>query len=407
MLQPDIDDDTKPIECTEKFFPNVGPVKSIPQHFWKIDQFDLINVALMGLFIVLNWIISFTSGDSLSVLSYWDGPNYIYAGICLYNVPEDNLWTIYYKYPPSYFSCHLPGFPLAIRLCSLFVLNFFAFGAHLTIFVISCLLIFVFRRTLMIYNCVADPAFTASLLIIFPLRFTIYHTVAASEPLFLLYVCFSFIFFKTNQMLPLFLSIFGACITRIEGLAIFGTIGLCYLFRLDIIRAFIVGLAISAPISLLLLHYIKFNDIFAYIHFNQNHQGLIRFPPFHEIRGQFQGNNIVYLDSSLYLFLPFILGTIMLYFISVPFAIFSTVYVIYVSLLFHLDIFRYSLPGFIFAILVGFDSIISTPPFKRAIIILLPFYVAFLLYMIPNQIQSNRAPDWFTRNVLHSKVSYY
>ncbi|OHS98614.1 hypothetical protein TRFO_34986 [Tritrichomonas foetus] len=399
----------KPPKFFEKIFPNLAPTQTLPQNFWKLDRHDLINIFLMTAMIVISWISSFSLSNFYSVISYWDGPNYIYASMCLYNVPPDNLWTIYFKYPPSYFACHLPGFPLAIRLASTLFLNNFALGAHAAILIISCLLTYVFRRLLIIYNCSNDPAFVSTLLTIFPLRLSIYHTVGASEPLFLLFVCLAFIFFKTNQMVPLCLSISGACITRIEGLAIFGTIGLCYLFRFDILRAISVSTCILAPASLLLLHHLKFNDYLAYLHFNQGHQGLIKFPPFHEIFGQFKGgaSNIVYLNSTLSLYIPFFIGTVLLYFVSVPFAIFSTVYTIYVSLLFHLDIFRYAIPGYVFALFVGFDPIISSPAFKRAMIYFVPFFVPFLLYHTSNQIRSNAAPSWFTQQVLNSKVSYF
>ena len=392
----------------EKYLPNLEPVSSVPPHFWSLDSKDLINIGIMAGMIIIIWIITIMQYGWLSVISYWDGPNYIYAGICLYNVPPNNLWTQSFRYPPSYFACHLPGFPLAIRFLSTLVFNHFALGAHLAILVISCLLVYVFRRLLSIYNCVSDPAFSASLIIFFPLRLTIYHTVLASEPLFILYVSLAFIFLKTNQMLPLCLSICGACITRIEGLAIFGTIGLCYLLRFDIIRAFIVSLCAIAPFSIILLHKIKFNDWLAYVHFNQNSQGLLRFEPFFEIINNFRGNtDIIYANSATFLFFPFIVGTILLYFVSIPFAIFSTVYVLFVSMIFHLDIFRYAIPGFVFALFVGFDPIFSSPQFKKVFYCFCPFYVYYLFKMIPEQIKSNSAPPWFTNHVLNSPVSYH
>ena len=78
----------------ERYLPNLEPVSSIPQNFWRLDSKDLINIGIMAAFIIIIWILSFLQYGSLSVISYWDGPNYIYAGICLYNVPPDNLWII-------------------------------------------------------------------------------------------------------------------------------------------------------------------------------------------------------------------------------------------------------------------------------------------------------------------------
>jgi hypothetical protein len=107
--------------------------------------------------------------------------------------------------------------------------NNFLLGTHVAILAISLLLAYAFRRVLSIYDAVRYPARAAAALSLLPLRLVPYHTAAASEPLFLLFVCLAFIFFRTNSMFFLFISLAGACITRVEGLALWGTIGLCYL----------------------------------------------------------------------------------------------------------------------------------------------------------------------------------
>jgi hypothetical protein len=211
----------------------------------------------------------------------------------------------------------------------------------------------------------------------------------------------AFIFLKTNQLAPLLLAIIGAWITRIEGLALWGTIGLCYCLRLDIPRAFVVSFGLIAPLGLMYMHHVRFGNWNAYISFNQGHNGLIQFPMFHELIGNCRNSHdLVYTLSALTLFVPFIIGTVLLFTVSVPFAIFSTVYIVLVSLLFHLDLYRYSLSGGIFAVLVGFDEIWSSKEFKRAMPWFFPPYLVIAVWYAVHQIGSNAAPSWFVANVL-------
>lgn len=50
-------------------------------------------------------------------MSDWGGPNDLYAGATLYDIRPYNPWTPHFRFPESYFACHLPGDPLVIRLC--------------------------------------------------------------------------------------------------------------------------------------------------------------------------------------------------------------------------------------------------------------------------------------------------
>jgi hypothetical protein len=235
----------------------------------------------------------------------------------------------------------------------------------------------------------------------------VYHTVGASEPLFLVYVCFAFIFLKTNQTLLLFVSIAGACVTRIEGLALWGTIGLCYCLRFDILRAIVVAFDLIAPGAVAALHYYRFGDWKAYYRFNQGHNSLLHFPPFSEIIDHARGSsNVKYHISALSLVAPFTVGTLLLFPVSVPFAIFALVYLVFSNSLFHMDIYRYALPGYVFALIVGFDEVLASKPAKKALLWLsLPFLTVALSYAV-GQMESNRAPPWFTEEAIRSPVAW-
>ena len=386
--------------------PSLSPIKRLPKNFWKpcIDDFVCV---LMPVSTLIIWGICAIIGHWDAPFCYWDGPNYVYAAKTLYRIPDKNPWTSGFGYPPSYFACHLPGLPIIIRIISTICLNSFWIGNALTILLIPAILAFVFRRLLIVYGAVTDPTWTTALLSLVPLRFLIYHSVGASEPLFMLYSFLAFIFFKSDQILFVVLALCGACITRVEGLIMVGTIGLCYLLRLDLLKSIITGLSLLSYVLLVVFHKIRFGIYDAYIKFNQGRQKLIGpFPFFELIRNAKQGMNVSFL-SCYYLYLPFIVGSSMLLSNVLPFAIMCIAYILYVSLLFHIDILRYSIPAYVLALLVGFDPILSSPQGKRAIKYLVPLYIVIALRYSVMQICSNRAPLWFMKDALRVPTVYF
>jgi hypothetical protein len=391
----------------EHFFPGLSVLPSDPPRFWSLDSGDLFSFASMTVVTASIWLVTVFTVHKYGILSYWDGPNYIYAGITLYRIPEDHPWNRSFDLPQSYFACHLPGFPFAIRLFSLPFLNNFLIGTHFAIYVISLILVYAFRRVLWIYEAAKYPTRSAVLLSLLPLRFVPYHTVGASEPLFLVFVCFAFIFFRTNRFVCLFVAIAGACLTRVEGLALWGTIGLCYLLRMDIRGAVIVGCDLIAPIGLLFFHHCRFGDWRAYVHYNQGQSGLLRSPAFFEIFDGALGGDLGYHLSALSLFCVFVVGAILIFPVSVPIGIFSAVYVCFVSFVFHLDIFRYALPGYVFAVFVGFDDVWSAKVAQKPLLVLLPFYAVLAGWYTIGQMKSNSAAFWFTEEILETPAKWF
>jgi hypothetical protein len=390
-----------------KLLPGVSPLPSLPDGFWRLDRGDAGSMCAMMATTLAIWAIMFTLRGRFSIACYWDGPNYLYAALTLYHIPPENPWTIYFRYPPSYFACHMPGYPLLIRLLAELTIHRFVIAAHLSILLTSILLCYAFRRLLIAYDAVRSPVWSAVLLSIIPLRFVIYHNVCASEPLFLCYCYFAFIFLRVNRLLPLFLCICGACVTRVEGLVLWGTVGLVYLLRVDIIRAAVIAGALIAPAAVLRFHAKRFGDWLAYLHFNQGHNGLLRWPPFHDIvkHGR-RSDDVKFHYSTLYLFVPFAIGTILVFGAAVPLGIFAAVYVVFSASLFHIDLYRYALPGYVFAVLVGFDELWASAAFKKAAIWLVPIYMALVGKYSIGQLRSNIAPDWFLKSVLSAPIAY-
>jgi hypothetical protein len=333
-------------------------------------------------------------------MAYWDGPNYVYAGATLYNIPQRNPWTNGFGYPPSYFACHLPGYPLVIRVCALLCFGNYVIGFHLSILLSGIFFSLTFRRLLVLIGGIADPVFSTILAALVPMRVVIYHSVGASEPLFLTFVCLAFSFYRTDQFWLMLGAVWGGCITRIEGMAIGAAIGFSYLIQLKIWRAFGMVLTFLAPLAVVGLHAWRFKDPWAYIHFNKDSQKLIQWPPFGELARMRGTKDDFEARSFISAYGPFALGAVLLCARSLPIGFFSIIFVIYVSVLFHIDIYRYALPGAVFGLIVGLEGFWASRTGKVAFWVGIPLYATALVLYVQGQIHSNVAPSYFMDEVM-------
>lgn len=360
---------------------------STKKNLWKIDSTDILNFKIQVFTITFIWVMYVLTGQSFFHLQYWDGPNYIYAAIKFYNIPQNNPWTKYYKYPTYYFACHLPGFPIVISIFSLF--HFYKIGPCLAILFCSCLFTYVFRRFLIVHEAVKDIGWTVRLSLFMPVRFFLYKAVAASEPLYMSLVLLVFIFYKQKKMFPLVLCSVYACITRIEGLAVVGSVGLSFLLNLDIKRAIITGFGFLSFPMMALFHRWKFGYYDAYLRFNQGRQRLIVPRPFFLfIRETKHLTNNASSYERLACFIPPFAAACAIKHISLPLFIFTIVYMLYSSVLYHNDHFRYLLPAYVPNFLIGFDSLLSAPNLRNNEILLVVLFLICLIYSF-GQIRTN------------------
>lgn len=384
------------------FFKTLNRVNRMPDNFWRLNIDDVLACGTMLLVTLSIWAGVILTGPFSSVPCYWDGPNYIFAGITFYDIERDNPWTKYFGYDPSYFACHLPGFPLVIRIFAFFTCGNYYVANLLAIIFSGMLLAYAFRRVLIAYKCVANPLFTTILLAFVPMRLVIYHSVGASEPLFIAEVCFVMIFYKFNEYTKLILAVWCCCVTRIEGMAVGAAIGVCYVLQFDILHGLMMFLTFVSTICLLLFHKAMFNDALAYLTFNKGRQGLIGLPPFHEVLGGSETSNVNHLHSFIDFYAPYVIGAMIVVYRAGPLGVFSLGYLLYISLVRHMDLYRYSLPAAVFVILVGFDGLWSHPYAARALAIIGPFYLIEMIIYAAGQIHSNRCPDHFLDEVLRA-----
>ena len=373
-----------------KIFPGLYKIDSLPENFWKFDIHDWELLKTLAKIEVVIYILSLLTGSFFGVLAYWDGPMFVYVARTFYNIPREGPDSHLFKRPPEYFTCHFPGYPIIIRIFSTIVFNRYWLGLLLSIIFGAVLVTYLFRRLLIVYDCVQDPNFTTYISLYFPLRFVLYKAVGACEPLYMSYCFLAFIFFKTDQIFFLLLSLWGACLTRIEGLSIVGTIGLSYLLRLDIPRALFTGLGFLATPGLFYFYSLKFGIYTSYFEFNDH----LLNPFYYSLRVKATDYFFV-LDPHTLLTVsaPMLAGTLVLYVTAVPMAIFSTVYLLFISFLNHEDIMRYSMPGYVLAVLIGFDSMITSPVLRLRLKIVAKFLLVVQFYSYIGQMNINRAND--------------
>lgn len=390
----------------KSFFSQSLDAVSKPNGFWQLQRADFYCIAAMTAAICYTFAVTALTGPFDSISRYWDGPNYLYVAMSKYNIPRRNPWTKYYKMEPSYFACHLPGYPFVIYACSmisfpvkLLGMNYYIVGFYMSIFVSAFLFVYAFRRLLIIFNATKNPTLLTILAAFIPFRLLIYHSVGASETLFLFFLSMAFINYKIGNHFTMLIFIWCCCFTRIEGMAVGATIGVCYLLRFRILKALSMFLTFLAPLSLMYFHKCKFNDPLAYLHYNQNSQGLIG-KPFHELLELHFGD--LYTNSFVSFFLMNFVGHILVYTKSIPLGIFSSIYMFYVSCLNHIDVYRYCIPCSIFALFIGFGNLFSVPHIYKILAILSPIYIVFTFIYIKGQIHTNVAVPFFYRELFTS-----
>ena len=151
-----------------------------------------------------------------------------------------------------------------------------------------------------------------------------------------------------------------------------------------------------------MIHKQKFGTYKAYFKFNS---GLIKLKPFY---GLFEYSKKIELISRLnsIILLDFAMlgGTLILYTVAPPMGIFSTVYLLYSSMLVHDDVYRYILPGYVLAILIGFDDIWSNHIFKKFSLFFFAIYFVLMCEYALCHLTSNRSTFEFLKEVMNSSL---
>ena len=320
----------------------------------------------------------FWTGDASILVRYWDGPNYLYVAKTLYDIPAEHPLADYGE-PPGYFACHLPLYPLAIRLLSFLGYPAGMLAATVLFTVLATL---VFYQLLIESKAVAHPLWSALVSLFLPARWLLYHSVGATEAPFLLLVFLSMLAYLRGHYAAAFLLAGISGITRITGLLL-GLVYLVMLLREKRWSKVPLLALVAAPVLLLFTFYhYQFGDFFAY--FSENAR-LLRWRPadvYFAILGMGDAHSA---EFHFVLYGIYGIGVLLLWRFPLFFA-YSAVFYLFNLFLFHDDVSRMMIPIAPFALIVAYDPIIRTRAFAVAAVGLVVLAYIYVWGLLPHNV---------------------
>ena len=310
------------------------------------------------------WLPFVVKGNEDALFRYWDGPSYVTVAYSLYAV-ENPVYAAY-GFSPAFYAAHFPAYPLAIRVLS-FTGYWNAMLLATALFAVLAVTAFYFLAREFVE---ARTAFLLSIVFVFfPARWLVYHSVGASEPLFLFAVISSIYFFRKQDYAAC--AAFGvvAVLTRAPGILLFpGFLAALLLQRKRVENAAALGWMPAALLALFAFYLFQFNDFFAAFSVNAGYaKGFLS--AIAEYGGHPSG------ELTALLFGLYALGTARLW-QRKRFDLFavSAFFVAPVLFLAHNDVSRYLLPAAPLALLLAFDDVLAPMLEKKS------FWLAFALF---------------------------
>lgn len=338
-----------------------------------IDK-QMVALSIINLLAIFFVYLPFLNDLSI-IARYWDGPMYMYVAKTLYVVPQVTPFAV----PSYYFACHLALFPLLIRAFS-----FMGYDVSM-IFVValsSTLATLVFYLLLKDFNYSVNPFWASIVFIFFPSRWLLYHSVGASEPLFILLVLASIYSYKKEWYITAFTLAGLASITRIFGVLMFVSYAILLAWQKKY-RYIPYTLIIPAFIGLNFLVYLfTYGDPFAYFHYNGSYMSNTPFQPFLAAAEKGVTNNA---ELFFAFYIIYIVGTLRLWKHPELFT-YSLIFLGFTLFVYHPDISRYLLPVAPSALIVAFDDIISSKEFMVVFPLVILFGYFYCWGIIPTNL---------------------
>jgi len=309
------------------------------------------------------------------IYRYLDGPLYMYVAKTLYIIPAANPFNL----PAYYFACHLALYPLFIRAFS-----FMGYDKSMVFVTIaaSTLATMVFYQLLKEFKYSANPFWASLVFIFFPSRWLLYHSVGASEPLFILLILASVYCYKKDWYVPAFTLAGLASVTKIFGvLMLLSYVALLVYEKKN--RYLPYTLIIPAFLALNFLAYqYAYGDFFAYFKWNGGFMKPLPFMNFFAPASVGKTN-----DAELFMgfYVIYILGALRLWKRPELFS-FSLAYLAATAFVQHPDVSRYLLPAAPFALIVAFDDIISRKEFMLVFPLIVIFGYFYCWGIIPTNL---------------------
>jgi hypothetical protein len=345
------------------------------------QQRPSLTVALIMLFSTLLVWAPFLR-DPASLYRYWDGPHYAYLAKTLYDVPSDHPFVAY-GLTPAYYATHLPAYPVLIRVLALLTLGDYLLAMLLATLLTATLAAVLFHEVLVRFELVRSPLWTAMLFAFLPPRWVIYHSVGATEPLFLCFVFGAFLAYRKDRPWAVAACIAAASFTRIMGVLLVPAFVISYLLERRVRHALIVPVSLFATLAVLLWHRAMYGDLFAYFTRNVGESGHLAFPPIRAFFAYVGDGDTHSSELYLALYVLYGLGTLALV-KHRPFFLYSATFFVFNLFVFHFDLSRMFVPVAPFALLVAFDRVWSEPAARIAAPLLVYLDCQYAWGLIPS-----------------------
>lgn len=339
-----------------------------------------------------------------TVLVNYDGPLYIIPAKTLYDKTHEIIQKSPLGLDYKYFAAHLPGYPITIRILSLFF-NSYPKSMLLSTMITGSILFCIFYFILNKLNLTKYPLLLTFIFMFITPRFFVVRSIGAPEPLFILAILLSIFFFSYKKYF--FAGLFGvlAAITKTPAILLFISYIIFIILntiktkKFEVQQLWILLIPIGF-IFVFTLYYFQIGDFWAYF----NSGWTVPMPyPFSVFNSGAQWVKTAWLEDILFIFFFYLYAIVY----SFKNLIFDTVseknrfiqnsilfiIVFFCASLFveHRDLLRYTLPMLPFTLII-FEKFFTSKKFIYTVILLLP---AIYLYSW-NFMLSSKAPiaDW-------------
>jgi len=315
---------------------------------------------------------------------YWDGPHYAYLAKTLYRVPIDHPFTPYHL-TPAYYATHFPLYPLSIRLLVPLTLGHYFPAMLLSTLLASVVAAILFFEILVRWDLVASPVWTGILFAFLPPRWVLYHSVGASEPLFMVFVFAAFLAYAANRTGPLILAIALASLTRIMGVLLVPAFMMAALLDRRPRQVLWLPVSLLGVAALFCWHRVLYGDFFAYFTRNVEQSGHIARVPLRLMWDLAGAGDLHGTELTFGLFALYGIGTLALarhraiFFYGLAFLGLNL-------FVFHYDLARMFLPIAPFSLLVGYDRVLSQKPCRWGLPLVVILDVIYTRGLIPTNV---------------------
>ncbi|MBI4028834.1 MAG: hypothetical protein HY376_00485 [Candidatus Blackburnbacteria bacterium] len=351
------------------------------------------------------WGIPLKQDGMAAVVANYDGPYYIVVAKTLYN-PQQIESNFSFPLSPIYYSAHYPLFPLLIRgVATITPRANYPYAMIGITLVTAILAAWVFYLLLNQLGLKRSSLWLSLLFLVLPARFLVSRSIGSPEPLFILLLLSSLLFFeKKNYWLA---GLFGALAQATKPPAIL--LFISYIFAVTIPywgelaqtnattwlkkipwRTYPLLLIPLTLVGLWFFYGYTYGNFLAYFHSGDNIH--LQFPPFQIFNPAQTWVGTFWLEEIIWIYALGAMGV--LYLIKqkqTTLASFAAVFFLATLFVSHRDLARYSLP-LVPMIFVGFNKVLTSREFRWVMVLLIiPLYL-FAIAFITNNVTP--ISDW-------------